>query len=359
MHNKTSVNFINHRWLLLGLLAVLILFLTFPAAAQEKIDMERAKSLYVSKDPNDHPKRDYQRDINRKAETDKRFEDACRGIIDYEKTVYRSNIGDMDIPVYIFQPMRKRGEKGHAALIWVHGGVHGNLSANYFPFIREAVQRGYVVIAPEYRGSTGYGKEHHESIDYGGYEVDDCLTAYDYMVKNMPHVDPDRVAMIGWSHGGFITAHSCFRKVHPLKCGVAIVPVTNLVFRLSYKGPRYQRNFSTMRRVQGLPFEKREEYIKRSPVYHVDNLQVPILCHIATNDQDVNYVECEMMVHALQVKKPNLAETKIYVDPPGGHSFSRRVNRETLEREDTREQRDSWNRTWTFLEWNLKPYLGK
>jgi len=195
MHNKTSVNFINHRWLLLGLLAVLILFLTFPAAAQEKIDMERAKSLYVSKDPNDHPKRDYQRDINRKAETDKRFEDACRGIIDYEKTVYRSNIGDMDIPVYIFQPMRKRGEKGHAALIWVHGGVHGNLSANYFPFIREAVQRGYVVIAPEYRGSTGYGKEHHESIDYGGYEVDDCLTAYDYMVKNMPHVDPDRVEM--------------------------------------------------------------------------------------------------------------------------------------------------------------------
>ena len=114
-----------------------------------------------------------------------------------------------------------------------------------------------------------------------------------------------------------------------------------------------------MKRVQGLPFEKREIYIERSPVYHVENLEVPILVHIATNDRDVNYVECEMMVHALQVKKPNLAETKIYVDPPGGHSFSRRVDRNTLQRRDTREQRDSWNRTWTFFEWYLQPYLDK
>lgn len=341
------------------ILVILTLLITLPAVAQEKIDMERAKMLYVSKDPNDHPDRDYERDINRKAETDRRFEEACKGIIDYEKTSYRSNIGDMDIPVYIFQPLSKRGDKGHAALIWIHGGVHGNMTVNYFPFIREAINRGYVVICPEYRGSTGYGMEHHRAIDYGGYEVDDCLTAYDYMVTNMPHVDPERVGMIGWSHGGFITAHSCFREKHPLKCGVSIVPVTNLVFRLSLKGPRYQRYFSTMKRVQGLPFERRDEYIRRSPVYGVGNLEVPFLCHIATNDRDVNFEECEMMVHALKVKKPNLSETKIYVDPPGGHSFSRRVNMETLERNDSPEQRDSWNRTWTFLEWNLKPYLGK
>lgn len=346
-------------WVRTGALLVLAALLAAPAAAQEKIDMERARELYVSKNPNEHPERDYQRDINRKKEIDRQFEEACNGIIDYRKFVYRSRIGDIDIPVYLFQPLRIRGEKGHAALIWIHGGVHGNLGSLYFPFIREAVERGYVVICPEYRGSTGYGKRHHEAIDYGGYEVDDCLTAYDYMMKNLPHVDPDRVGMIGWSHGGFITAHSVFRPEHPLVCGVAIVPVTNLVFRLSYKGPRYQRSFSTQKRIQGLPFERREEYIRRSPYYHVDNLKVPILVHIATNDRDVNFVECEMLVDALKVKKPDLAETRIYVDPPGGHSFNRQVNRETLEREDTREQRDSWNRIWTFLEWNLKPYMGR
>jgi len=75
----------------------------------------------------------------------------------------------------------------------------------------------------------------------------------------------------------------------------------------------------------------------------------------------VNFVEDRQLVDALRARKPELAETKIYVDPPpgshgGGHSFSRRVNPTTHERDDSPEQRDSWNRTWTFFEWWLRPY---
>jgi dienelactone hydrolase len=140
-----------------------------------------------------------------------------------------------------------------------------------------------------------------------------------------------------------------------------MVPVTNLVFRLSYKGPGYQRQFSTQPRVQGLPFEKRDLYIQRSPLYHVDKLRIPLLVHVATNDTDVNYVEDQQIVDALRSRKPDLAETKVYVDPvPGpasvGHTFNRRVNMTTLERDDSPDQRDSWNRTWTFFEWHLRPY---
>ncbi|HLU25630.1 MAG TPA: alpha/beta fold hydrolase [Longimicrobiales bacterium] len=321
------------------------------------MDPERAALLYVSNRPEDHdPNRDYQRDIEMKAATDSLYEVLTKGVVDYRKVTYRSRIGDMDIPAYVFQPLEKRGPRGHAAMIWVHGGVHGNWSIGMWPFVREAVERGYVIIAPEYRGSTGYGKEHHDAIDYGGYEIDDVLTAYDYLVKNYPHVDPERVGIMGWSHGGFITLHALIREGHPFKAGAAIVPVTNLIFRLSYKGPRYQRLFATQRRIQGLPFEKPELYVERSPVYHVDKIDVPVLVHVATNDDDVNFVEAEMLVHALRVKKPELAETKIYVDPPGGHSFSRLVNRETWEPQWTPELRDSWNRTWTFFEWNLRPY---
>jgi hypothetical protein len=63
----------------------------------------------------------------------------------------------------------------------------------------------------------------------------------------------------------------------------------------------------------------------------------------------------------LRARKADLAETKIYVDPPGGyasvgHTFSRRVNIDTLKREDSPEQIDSWNRVWTFFDWNLRPY---
>jgi dienelactone hydrolase len=138
--------------------------------------------------------------------------------------------------------------------------------------------------------------------------------------------------------------------------------VTNLIHRLSFSGPGYQRSFATQKRIGGLPFEKPELYVERSPLYHVDKLRTPLLVHVATNDRDVWYYEDQQMVDALRSRKPDLAETKVYVNPPtwgssGGHAFNRRVDPKTLTRVDSPEQIDSWNRTWTFFDWNLRPYL--
>jgi dipeptidyl aminopeptidase/acylaminoacyl peptidase len=331
---------------------------------QQAMDPERAAQLYVSNRPEDHPPAPYAEHIAAKARTDSIFEARSRGVLDYRKVTYRSSVGDLDIPAYVYQPLAKRGPRGHAALIWVHGGVHGNWTEIYWPFIREAVERGYVVIAPEYRGSTGYGEAFHNAIDYGGYEVDDNVTAWQWMRDNLPHVDPDRVGIMGWSHGGYISILAVTREGHPFRAAVANVPVTNLFFRLSYKGPGYQRFFSTQERIRGLPFERREIYRERSPYYQVEKLNVPLLVHIATNDTDVDFEEAEPLVYKLQALKPHLSETKIYVDPDPwgpsvGHSFSRRVDRETLERVDSPAQIDSWNRTWTFLEEHLRPYWDR
>jgi dipeptidyl aminopeptidase/acylaminoacyl peptidase len=326
------------------------------------MDPDRARSLYVSNRPEDHaPGYDFQRDIDAKAAIDKRYADASKGVMDFQKVTYRSSVGDMDIPAYLFQPLQKRGPKGHAAMVWVHGGVHGNWGINMFPFVREAVERGYVVITPEYRGSTGFGEKHHNAIDYGGYEIDDVMSAVGFL-ETLPHVDRDRLGIMGWSHGGYITLFSVFRDRTPFKAAAAMVPVTNLVFRLGYKGPGYQRGFSTQSRIQGLPHEKRDLYIQRSPLYHVDKLKTPLLVHVATNDTDVDFVEDQQIVDALRSRKPDLAETKVYVDPvpgpaSGGHTFNRRTNMQTLERDDSPDQRDSWNRTWTFFEWHLRPYV--
>jgi len=329
--------------------------------SQVPMDPDRARRLYVPTDPAYQSiGHNYQRDVESRTAADARYPELCKGIIDYSKVSYRSSVGDLDIPAHLFQPLAKRGPRGHAAMVWVHGGVHGNWGLSYFPFVKEAVARGYVVIAPDYRGSTGYGEAYHREIDYGGYEVDDTMSAHAFL-KTLPHVDPDRVGMMGWSHGGFLTPHSLFRESHPFKAGAAIVPVTNLLYRLSHKGPGYQWDFATQKRVQGLPFEKPEIYIERSPLYHVDKLKVPLLVHVATNDTDVNYDEDQMIVDALRSRKPDLAETKTYVDPApwggsGGHAFSRRVDPKTLERVDSPEQIDSWNRTWVFFEWWLRPY---
>ena len=320
----------------------------------------RAESLYVSDRPEDHPPANFDRQIQDKARTDSIYRARSQGVMDFQKISYKSTADGMTIPAYLFQPLNKRGAKGHAAMVWVHGGVHGDWGTTMFPFVVEAVQRGYVIIAPDYRGSTGYGAAHYNAIDYGGKEVEDVASAVEYL-KTLPHVDQDRLGIMGWSHGGYITSLNLFREKHPFKGGAAIVPVTNLFFRLSFKGPGYQRSFSTQAAIRGLPFEKREEYIKRSPLYHVDKLTVPILVHVATNDTDVDYVEDQQMVDALRSRKPELAETKTYIDPAPwgssmGHAFSRRVDPRTLERVDSPAQIDSWNRTWTFFEWILRPY---
>jgi len=330
-------------------------------AWQGPMDEARARQLYVSNDPEDQGRGvDFERQIQAKAETDKRYAEVTKGVVDFKKITYRSSVGDMDIPAYLFQPLNKRGPRGHAAMVWVHGGVHSDWAITMWPFVREAVERGFVVICPEYRGSTGYGEKHYMEIDYGGYEIDDVMSAVDYL-KTLPHVDQDRLGIMGWSHGGYITLFSVFREKTPFKAAAAIVPVTNLIHRLSFSGPSYQRSFATQKRIGGLPFEKRDEYIRRSPLFHVDKLQTPLLVHVATNDEDVWYYEDQQIVDALRSRKADLAETKVYVNPaPGpasvGHTFSRRVNAKTLERDDSPEQIDSWNRVWTFFDGHLRPY---
>ena len=355
--------------------AVALMFAAVPLAAQQpaarppqnrprqvvKLDSARVEALYVSNRPEDHPPADFERQIQGKVRSDSIYAARSKGVMEFRKIKYRSSVDGMEIPAYVFAPLNKRGARGHAAMIWVHGGVHGDWGTSMYPFVQEAVERGYVIITPDYRGSTGYGKDFYNAIDYGGKELDDVASAVE-VLKSMPYVDPDRIGIMGWSHGGFITAHLLMRGHNvPFKAGAAIVPVTNLVFRLSYKGPGYQRSYATQPTIGGLPFEKNEEYIKRSPLYHVDSLFTPILVHVATNDQDVNFVEDQQMVDALRSRKPDLSETKIYVNPAPwgssvGHAFSRRVDPVTLKRVDSPEQIDSWNRTWTFLEWYLRPY---
>jgi dipeptidyl aminopeptidase/acylaminoacyl peptidase len=335
------------------------------------MDTLRARQLYVSKDPKDLRGCDPEtcaRQIANKRRTDSVYAAKAPGAYEFQKIKYKSRADGLEIPAYVFSPINK-GTAKHAALVWVHGGVHGDWDTGLFPFIKEAVQRGYVILTPDYRGSTGFGDEWLKKIDYGGKEVDDVLSSVDYLAT-LPYVDSNRLGIMGWSHGGFITSHILFRDDNPFKAGAAIVPVTNLIFRLSDHGPSYQRDYAAEEGIQGLPFERNcgpqhdhdcvDEYIKRSPIYHVENLKVPMLVHVATNDCDVFFREDQQMVYTLMALKPKLAETKIYKDPPEGaggcgHTFSRRVNPKTLERDDSPEQIDSWNLTWAFFARNLKP----
>jgi dipeptidyl aminopeptidase/acylaminoacyl peptidase len=300
---------------------------------------------------------DFERMLQQQADTDKTWKAASGGFMQMDKITYRSKVGDMDIPAFVFQPLKPRGPHGHAALVWVHENIRGHLYEHYVPYIREAVAKGYVVIAPEYRGSIGYGKEFYDAIDYGGNEVDDVVTAVDVLKAKYPAVDPARIGIIGWSHGGMITLLSILRNQTMFKAAVAMVPVTNLFQRLAWKGvERQHQAIDPANRYGGLPAEKHDVYKDRSPLYNIDKLQIPLYVGVTRNDEDVNIEEDMQLVDALRARKPFLATTTVYDNPLGGHTFDRRVDPKTFEPENTREQRDSWNRVWTFLDWQLDPF---
>src|SRR3954471_19773940 len=155
---------------------------------------------------------DFARQLEQQADTDKTWRAASDGFMQMEKITYRSKAGDMDIPAFVFQPLKLRGAKGHPAIVWVHENIRGHLYEHYIPYIREATARGYIVIAPEYRGSVGYGQEFYDAIDYGGKEVDDVVTAADVLTSRYPAVDPARIGIMGWSHGGMITVLAITRN---------------------------------------------------------------------------------------------------------------------------------------------------
>ena len=101
------------------------------------MDEDRARQLYVSNDHADHGRGvDFARQVEQKADDDKRYAQVTKGVVDFQKVSYRSSVGDMDIPAYLFQPLNKRGAKGHAAMVWVHGGVHGNWGITMWPFVK-------------------------------------------------------------------------------------------------------------------------------------------------------------------------------------------------------------------------------
>jgi dipeptidyl aminopeptidase/acylaminoacyl peptidase len=298
---------------------------------------------------------DFDRMLRDQAETDRRWREASAGFMQMEKISYRSRAGNLDIPAFVFQPLALGEAGSHPALVWVHENIRGHLYEHYIPYIRDATARGYIVIAPEYRGSVGYGRALYDAIDYGGAEVDDVVTAVDVLAARFPHADSGRVAIVGWSHGGMIALLAAARDPDVFRAVGALVPVTNLFHRLASKGVERQRQLiDPQNRFGGTPAEKRDVYRDRSPLFQVDKLTVPVLVHLADNDDDVTIEEGMPLIDALRARKPWLADTKVYRDPPGGHSFDRRVLPKTWAPANTPEQRDSWRRLWAFLDQSLR-----
>jgi len=223
---------------------------------------------------------------------------------------------------YTFVPRDRAPGSKLPMLVLPHGGVHSNFTTYYAHIVRELVEQGYVIVAPEYRGSTGYGRRFYELIDYGGLEVEDVHASKEWALKTFDFVDPKRVGLIGWSHGGLISLMASFAHPKDYVCIFAGVPVSDLVARMGYHNQGYLDLYSADFHVGKTVREDIEEYKRRSPVWNVDKLAVPLLVHTSTNDEDVNYLEVEHLIQALKAAGKKF-EHEVFQDAPGGHSFDR------------------------------------
>lgn len=249
------------------------------------------------------------------------------------------------VTAYTFLPRKRAAGVKLPLVVFVHGGVHGNLDSGYAREIRELLNEGYAVIAPEYRGSSGFGKDYWQLIDYGGLEVEDVFAGKQWMIENHEEIDPQRVGILGWSHGGLITLMNLFNHPKDFKVGYAGVPVCDLVARMGYKGSGYRELFSAPYHIGKTAEEDVNEYRRRSPAWNAEKLQTPLLIHTTTNDEDVNVLEVEHLIKSLKAAGKQF-EHKIYQDAPGGHQFNRL---------DTKLAKESRAEVYRFLAKYLSP----
>jgi len=244
---------------------------------------------------------------------------------------------------YSFTPKKIADTRKAPLMVFVHGGIHSHFDLTYVHIIRELMEQGYIVVVPEYRGGTGYGAEYYDQIDYGGAEVDDVHAVRDWAVANLPHVDPARVGIMGWSHGGYITLLNIFRWPGDYKVAYAGCPVSDLVMRMGYKSQSYRDTFAGFLGKQAV--DDPMEYRHRSPYFHAAELATPLLVHSNTADEDVNVMEVEHLIDALKAAGKSF-DYKIYENAPGGHHFNRI---------DTALARDSRKEIYAFLAKFLNP----
>ena len=250
------------------------------------------------------------------------------------------------VPAWLFVPKNLDRSKKHPAIVWIHGdGVNQNYDgwhvqrnyAVYYSFHQYLLQKGYVVIAPDYRGSIGYGRVWREGVymDVGGKDAQDAWMAANYL-KTLNYVDADRVGVWGLSYGGFFTLIAVTDQPKLFRAAVDVAGVVD--YAMYYEDP-YHGGWTTSR--IGTPDQNPRVYAQASPLSHIDRLERPLLVLHGTSDVNVPYLHSVRLIDELMKKgKGDLVSFMTY--PGELHYF-------------TREHvlRDAWNRVADFFNAHL------
>lgn len=168
------------------------------------------------------------------------------------------------------------------AVVMIHGGPSWHFQADWYPMMSHLASRGLTVLAPNYRGSTGYGRDwqHANRFDLGGIDTDDVAAGARYLM-DAALADPRRIAVTGQSHGGYLTM-SCLTRYPDLWCaGSAVVPFLN--WFTSHQNSREDLQHWDIENF-GDPVENHDLWHERSPFFFLDRVKAPVQMICGEND---------------------------------------------------------------------------
>jgi len=244
------------------------------------------------------------------------------------------------ITALLWMPFNLKRDGSNPALVIPHGGPTGQRVDYWSPEVQALVTRGYICIAPNPRGSTGYGLEFQKANfqDLGGGDLKDEIAAVDFL-KASGYVDPKRVGITGGSYGGFMTLMAIGKTPDVWAAAVELFGIINWSTMLKSSDPSLNEFFMNL---TGTTEKNQKIYEADSPITYIRNEKAPLLVLQGDNDPRVPKEEAEQVVDILK-KEGRVVDAHYY--PNEGHGFAKREN-----------QIDSIRRT---IDWFDRYLMGK
>lgn len=246
----------------------------------------------------------------------------------------------LEVPAFVFRPPGRQAADGPApVVVLIHGGPESQYRPAFAPLTQYLVASGFAVVAPNVRGSTGYGRayQHLDDRERRLDSVHDLAAVHDWLATQ-PDLDETRAALYGGSYGGYMVLMGLVTQPERWAAGVDVVGMSNLVTFLE-RTSAYRRAFRE--REYGSLATDRELLTELSPVTHLDRLRAPLLIIHGANDPRVPLHEAEQLHAALSERE---VRCELLVYPDEGHGLAKLANRI-----------DAYPRVTAFLDEVLRP----
>lgn len=244
-------------------------------------------------------------------------------LVEAEVVRFRSFDG-MVIPSIYYKPKGASATSKVPAIVYVHGGPGGQTTRGYNAQIQYLVNHGYAVLGINNRGSSGYGKTFFTADDrkHGREPLWDCVEAKTWLAS-LGYVDPERIAIMGGSYGGYMTLAAMAFRPEAFKVGIDIFGVSNWVRTLESIPPYWEAQRKALYDEIGDPVKDKEFLVATSPLFHASNIRKPLMVIQGANDPRVIKPESDEIVESV---RKNGVEVEYVVFPDEGHGFSKKKN---------------------------------